>query len=73
MRTPLSACCKTRSPPSLASCAEVDGCIEGIVSVFRIAGLMISICASITGDSVGLDEPGVLAGPLFRENLLKKN
>lgn len=70
MRAPLSSCCKNpRSPP----CAEVDasGCIKGIVTVFRIAGLMRLVRAP------GGDERNELAettsvGSLFSENLLEK-
>ena len=34
---------------------------------------MGSICAPITGDVVGIDDPGVLADSVLRENLLEKD
>ena len=61
MRTPLSACCKT---PSSAPCAEVDGCIKGIVSEFRIAGLMGLIRE--LGSDLG-DVPGVSGKTLLEK------
>ena len=67
MRTPLSACCNnSRSLP----CAEVDGCVNDIVSVFRIAGLVRSISALPNEDGVGLETSAV---SLLVENLLEKD
>ena len=44
----------------------------GLVSVFRIAGLMGSIRAPVTGGGVGLDVPEASTGSLLWENLLEK-